>query len=89
VPLDAGVREAIGAAAADLGEPIAAMPSWAGHDAKILAGVAPSGMIFVPSIGGISHSPRERTSWDDAVRGAQLLCRTLERIDAWNDGGTR
>jgi acetylornithine deacetylase/succinyl-diaminopimelate desuccinylase-like protein len=58
------------------------MPSWAGHDAKILCARAPAGMIFVPSERGISHSPEEQTSWEDAARGAQVLCRAIERLAA-------
>lgn len=80
-PLSRPIRDEICAAARDLGWPIDVMPSWAGHDAKILAAVAPAGMIFVPSVGGISHSPRELTEWDDVSRGAQVLCRTIERLD--------
>lgn len=79
-PLDPGVRAAIVASAGDLGWPIASMPSWAGHDAKILRARAPAGMIFVPSERGISHSPEEHTSWEDAARGAQVLCRAIERL---------
>lgn len=81
-PLSRAVRDEICAAARDLGWPIDVMPSWAGHDAKIIAAVAPAGMIFVPSVGGISHSPREQTAWEDVARGAQVLCRTIERLDA-------
>lgn len=81
-PLSRAIRDEICAAARDLGWPIDVMPSWAGHDAKILAAVTPAGMIFVPSVGGISHSPREQTAWDDVARGAQVLCRTIERLDA-------
>jgi N-carbamoyl-L-amino-acid hydrolase len=81
-PLSRAIRDEICAAARDLGWPIDVMPSWAGHDAKILAAIAPAGMIFVPSIGGISHSPREQTAWEDVARGAQVLCRTVERLDA-------
>jgi hydantoinase/carbamoylase family amidase len=84
VPLDARVREEVAGAARDLGWPLVTMSSWAGHDAKILAGVAPAGMIFVPSVDGVSHSPLEQTTWEDAARGAQLLCRALERLDRWN-----
>ena len=80
VPLDPGIRASIVAAAGDLGWPIASMPSWAGHDAKILCAQAPAGMIFVPSDRGISHSPEEHTSWEDAARGAQVLCRAMERL---------
>jgi len=86
VPLDLRVRDAVAEAASDLEWPLLTMSSWAGHDAKILARVAPTGMIFVPSVRGISHSPLERTAWEDVARGAQLLCGALMRLDAW-DGG--
>jgi beta-ureidopropionase / N-carbamoyl-L-amino-acid hydrolase len=82
VMLNRAVRDEVTAAAADQGWSILTMPSWAGHDAKILASIAPTGMIFVPSVGGVSHSPRERTAWGDIVQGAQLLCRAVERLDA-------
>ena len=82
LPLDAAVRTAITQAARDLNEPMTTMPSWAGHDAKILGSRVPTGMIFVPSDRGISHSPEEHTSWEDAARGAQVLCRALERLAA-------
>jgi N-carbamoyl-L-amino-acid hydrolase len=49
------------------------MPSGAGHDAQILAGIMPSGMLFVPSIGGISHHYSEDTSDDDLVLGCQVF----------------
>ena len=39
------------------------------------------GMIFVPSVGGISHSPRELTAWDDCARGAQVLLGTVLALD--------
>jgi N-carbamoyl-L-amino-acid hydrolase len=40
------------------------------------------GMIFVPSVGGISHSPRELTSWDDVENGANVLLHTILALDA-------
>jgi N-carbamoyl-L-amino-acid hydrolase len=49
------------------------MPSGAGHDAQCLAALADVGMIFVPSIGGISHSPDEHTADEDIVAGARAL----------------
>jgi N-carbamoyl-L-amino-acid hydrolase len=49
------------------------LPSGAGHDAQALAPVTPVGMVFVPSVGGISHDPSERTAWDDCVNGANAL----------------
>ncbi|MBN1273732.1 MAG: Zn-dependent hydrolase [Candidatus Aminicenantes bacterium] len=52
------------------------MTSGAGHDAQILARICPAGLIFIPSIGGISHSPRENTRWKDCVNGANILLQT-------------
>lgn len=57
------------------------LPSGAGHDAQNMALVGPMGMIFVPSIGGVSHSPRERTAWDDCARGAEVLLGTVLAMD--------
>lgn len=56
------------------------LPSGAGHDAQILAGACDSGMIFVPSPDGVSHSPAESLRWDDLEKGANLLLRTLLRL---------
>ncbi len=49
------------------------MPSGAGHDAQILARRLPAGMLFVPSIGGISHHYAENTKDEDLVLGCQVL----------------
>jgi len=81
MPLNRSIHDEIVAAAGDVGAPIVTMSSWAGHDAKILAAAIPVGMIFVPSVGGVSHSPREQTAWEDVARGAQVLCRAVERLD--------
>ena len=53
------------------------LPSGAGHDAQAMATLGPMGMIFVPSIGGISHSPKELSRWEDCARGADVLCQTV------------
>ena len=58
------------------------MPSGAGHDAQEMARLAPTGMIFVPSVGGISHSPRELTRPADCVNGANVLLRAVLAADA-------
>jgi N-carbamoyl-L-amino-acid hydrolase len=71
--LDEGVRRAIGRAADRLGLTWTELPSGAGHDAQALAAVTPSGMIFVPSTGGVSHDPREHTPWEACVDGANTL----------------
>lgn len=49
------------------------MPSGAGHDVQFLARVTHAGLIFVPSVNGVSHAPDEWTHWVDVERGANLL----------------
>lgn len=68
-------------AASTLGLKAMRLPSGAGHDAQMMAQLGPMGMIFVPSIGGISHSPRELTTWDDCARGASVLLHALLAMD--------
>ena len=58
------------------------MPSGAGHDAQEIAQIAPMAMIFVPSVGGISHSPREFTKPEDVVNGANVLLNTVVTADS-------
>lgn len=57
------------------------MPSGAGHDAQSLVGIAPLGMIFVPSVDGVSHAPTEFTSEDDITNGANVLLHTIIGMD--------
>jgi len=57
----------------DLGSSVMRMPSGAGHDAQMLARICPTGMIFVPSVRGISHNPAEHTEPADLEFGANLL----------------
>ena len=71
----------IDGAAASLGFTRQRMPSGAGHDAQEIARIAPMAMIFVPSVGGISHSPREFTKPEDVVRGADVLLNTVIAAD--------
>jgi len=63
--------------AKDQGNSVQRMPSGAGHDAQMLARVCPSGMIFVPSVKGISHNPAEFTETDDLIAGANILLHTM------------
>ena len=56
------------------------MPSGAGHDAQILATIMPAAMLFVPSIGGISHHWTENTADADIVTGAQVFVDACRRI---------
>jgi N-carbamoyl-L-amino-acid hydrolase len=80
-PAHAGVKTAIRTAVDRTGLTARELPSGAGHDAQMIAALCPMGMIFVPSIGGISHSPKELTSWDDCTRGAQVLLETVLELD--------
>jgi len=81
MPMDAGMQAALSAAA----EAVApgrwrAMPSGALHDASNLAGLMPVGMLFVPSIGGISHAFEEDTGEADLVTGLQVLADAAGRL---------
>jgi len=76
-PATPQVQEAIEGAATKLGLKCRRLPSGAGHDAQMMATLGPMGMIFTPSIGGISHSPRELTHWQDCARGADVLLTTV------------
>jgi len=78
---DARVMDAIDASAAALGLSSQRMPSGAGHDAQELSLICPMGMIFVPSVGGISHSPREFTKPDDVANGVNVLLHAVQRVD--------
>ncbi|MCY4159114.1 MAG: Zn-dependent hydrolase [Bacteroidetes bacterium] len=58
------------------------LPSLAGHDAQSMSLLSPSGLIFVPSVGGYSHSSREFTPWEACVKGANVLLNTAKRLAA-------
>jgi N-carbamoyl-L-amino-acid hydrolase len=77
VPFDPDLVARIEAVGARLGHSIRRMPSGAGHDAQMLARVCPAAMIFVPSVGGISHNVREFTEDADIAAGADTLLHTV------------
>jgi N-carbamoyl-L-amino-acid hydrolase len=79
---DPRIQRIIDSAAHALGLTTTAMPSGAGHDAQDIARIVPIGMIFVPSVGGISHSPREYTAPADITHGVDVLLRAVVAIDA-------
>jgi N-carbamoyl-L-amino-acid hydrolase len=79
--MDSGIQDAIEAASKALADGRSVrMPSGAGHDAQMLATVMPAGMLFVPSIGGISHHWTENTADADIVTGAQVFVDACRRI---------
>jgi N-carbamoyl-L-amino-acid hydrolase len=79
-PMSPLVQQAITEAAAQLGLGAQPLSSRAGHDAQVMAGLCPAGMIFVPSAGGASHSPQEFTAWEDCVNGANVLLQAALRM---------
>jgi N-carbamoyl-L-amino-acid hydrolase len=82
VPAAPSVMRAIEAGCKTLHLSSHQMPSGAGHDAQMIARIAPVGMIFVPSVGGISHSEAEFTKAEDCVHGANVLLQTILRVDS-------
>jgi beta-ureidopropionase / N-carbamoyl-L-amino-acid hydrolase len=78
---DERLRTVIETAAGSLGLSHRRLPSGAGHDAQDMAHVAPMAMVFVPSVGGISHAPQEYTTPADVANGVDVLLRTLLAID--------
>ena len=75
------LQKKINNCAATLGLKTKVMPSGAGHDSQQIAAIAPVGMIFVPSVGGVSHSPNEFTKASDMTNGANVLLQTILSID--------
>ncbi|MFT7648921.1 MAG: N-carbamoyl-L-amino-acid hydrolase [Candidatus Poriferisodalaceae bacterium] len=73
VDFSVDVIDSVEAAAQRLGHTVTRMPSGAGHDAQMMARVCPTGMVFVPSVGGISHNPAEHTDAADLEAGANVL----------------
>lgn len=80
-PTDERIRATIVDSAKELGLSTKLMPSGAGHDAQDMARLGPVGMIFVPSVKGISHSPLEFSKPEDIANGANVLLHTLLKLD--------
>jgi N-carbamoyl-L-amino-acid hydrolase len=76
------LQKLIDSVAKDLGLTTKTMPSGAGHDAQEIARIGPAGMIFIPSINGISHAPKEFSRPEDIEHGANVLLQTVLRFDS-------
>jgi N-carbamoyl-L-amino-acid hydrolase len=76
------LQKIIDGVAKDLALTTKTMPSGAGHDAQEIARIGPAGMIFIPSIGGISHSPKEFSRPEDIEHGANVLLQAVLKFDA-------
>ena len=81
IPMNSRVREIIQEVSVSLGLKTAPLPSGAGHDAQSMAEITQVGMIFVPSVDGISHSPREYSSPEACADGTNVLLNSLLAID--------
>lgn len=81
---DKNFQKLIDSTAKQLGLSTRLMPSGAGHDAQEIAKIGPVGMIFIPSIGGISHSPKEFSRPKDIENGANVLLQTVLGFDKAN-----
>ena len=75
------IQDAIARASGALRLDTARLPSHASHDAASMAQLGPMGMIFVPSVGGISHAPGELTRWPDCTNGANVLLQAVLDVD--------
>jgi len=79
-PLNSEVVNIIEQSASQVGIQSKRMNSGAGHDAQNMAERVKTGMIFVPSVKGISHAPMEWTEWDDIENGVRVLTQTLKAL---------
>jgi N-carbamoyl-L-amino-acid hydrolase len=77
---DPAIVDLVEQVAGDQGRRVRRLPSGAGHDAQMLARVCPAGMIFTPSVDGISHNPAEHTEPDDLEAGANVLLQVMVRL---------
>jgi N-carbamoyl-L-amino-acid hydrolase len=77
VPLSDRLIDILARTAEDAGMPYLKIPSGAGHDAMNLAKITDAGMIFIPSLGGISHNVAEKSRFEDICRGTELLVRAV------------
>jgi hydantoinase/carbamoylase family amidase len=80
VALDPALQDALEAAAGEEGATTLRMPSGAGHDAMVLAHHIPAAMLFVPSRGGLSHTPDEFTTPEQCELGARVLARAVRQL---------
>lgn len=78
---DKSLQQVINTTAKSLGFTTKFMQSGAGHDSQHIASIAPAAMIFIPSVAGISHSPKEFSTATDMANGANVLLQTILRVD--------
>jgi len=84
VRFDRGICAALQASCEEADVRWRRMPSYAGHDAQLIAALCPAAMLFVPSQNGHSHRPDERTELEHIGMGIEVLVRTLFRLAYWD-----
>ncbi|MBF7688159.1 Zn-dependent hydrolase [Acinetobacter rathckeae] len=80
IAFDSRIVDCIATIAQQQGGSVKRMPSGAGHDAQVIADICPTGMIFVPSVKGLSHNIKEFTHDHDVERGANILLHALYQL---------
>ena len=80
-PMNEAVKKAIETAVKKTGTDYMVLPSGAFHDSLLMTGLVPTGMIFVPSENGISHSRYEFTKEEDIGLGCAVLLETILEVD--------
>ena len=85
VDFDPRIIDLVEDTARSLGNTVRQLPAGAGHDAQMLARVCPTGMVFTPSVKGISHNPREHTDPADLEAGANVLLQVLLTLSETDD----
>lgn len=78
---DEELLESMEKSVAALGYSYKKMASGAGHDAQFIASIAPTAMLFVPSVDGKSHCEEELTAWEDCAKGVNVMLETVLEID--------
>lgn len=78
--MDATMMAQIQEASGRLGLKTVTLQSYAGHDAQPMSAFTPTGMIFIPSVNGLSHNPNEYSRWEDVLNGANVLLQTVLNI---------
>jgi N-carbamoyl-L-amino-acid hydrolase len=81
VPISGNMQQLVADASQMAGLEHVSLPSGAGHDAQAIAAITPAAMVFVPSVGGISHAPAEYSTPGDCANGAQVLLNALLLAD--------
>ncbi len=79
-PASGNIQKALRRASKETGHAALTLPSGGVHDACRMAAICPMGMVFIPSVGGLSHTPEEFTHFDDMVKGAEILASAIAHL---------